>query len=113
LNVDGSLAVADQHKAGTLVFKTILDAESIVALIAVEENRKPTLKFVTQPLPAGSEQIIRRNDRTYGYVREDLKQSVRFCALSGKNEASIEHGLKRLNNVWRTLPDEACVKFGK
>lgn len=103
-------AITTPVKAGdTIVFKTKIEAEGIIAFGYAENNQIPTIRFVTQRTSAGKFNLLKREGRTFGYAIEDSDTNIRFCAIAADNIEILQHFIDNLTEIWNNLTENNCI----
>lgn len=102
---------SDPHLGQTLVFKTIAAEGGVVALLMVEGQAAPVVRFVSSPTRGGSEQLLERGGRAYGFsLQEGQVAPLRFCVVGEASTVRLQALLSDLNALWQGLDPSACVQ---
>jgi len=95
----------------TIVFKTHLEAEGIIAFGYAKNDLDPTIRFITQRTAPGKLVLLKREGRTFGYSVDTSDQSLRFCAVAADNIETLQKTINDLPTVWNSLPDNSCANI--
>jgi len=93
----------------TLVFKIGATEPVVVGLAAAVNHSELKVRFVSDKLAAGMEQLLERDDRAYGYIVELDDRELAFCAVGAYRIDQLEVAMKSFINKQDLLPREACL----
>ena len=113
LEANGALAPVSQSVTvgDTLVFKLGAVEQLVVGLAVSENDGNARTRFVSDRMSAGMEQLLERDERTYGYVVEKEHNKLLFCAVAGRTTEELESVISMLDQTWNAIPHEACAGF--
>jgi len=111
INENGELEVISAKvKVGdTIVFKTHIEAEGIIAFGYSKNHLEPKIRFVTQRTAPGKLNFLKREGRTFGYSVEAGDKDLRFCTIAAENIKLLQKTINNLTNVWSTLSEGSCI----
>jgi len=93
----------------TLVFKIGATEQVVVGLTTAVNQREPLVRFVSDKLAAGMEQLLERDGRAYGYIVEVDDRELEFCAIAAYGTDQLEVAIKSFIDKQNLLAREACV----
>jgi len=91
----------------TLIFKIGATEQLLVGLVAVNHGQ-PRVRFVSDKLAAGMEQLLERDGRAYGYIIEADDRELEFCAIAAYGTDQLEVAIKSFIDKQNLLAREAC-----
>jgi len=100
-----------QNPGSTLVFKVDTFEPVIVALTVSQAGEPPQLRFRTEVLSAGAEQLLLKDGQVFGYELKHREQSIKFCAIASESKNSLNRRLRLISRIWDSLPDSSCVSI--
>lgn len=97
------------HVGETIVFKLGAIEQLVVGLVAAVNSGDLSVRFVSDKLPAGMEQLLERDGRAYGYVVEEQDNELEFCTVGAYTTDQLESVLQTVRDNKNLLRREACV----
>lgn len=92
LQSDNSLRRVE-HSVGlgdTLVFKAGVTEASTAGIVLQENDGERRIRFVSEELAPGMDQLVLRGEKTYGFKVEDYHQRLSVCALAVYDPSELE-----------------------
>lgn len=108
---DGELQLASglENKGTTIVFKVDTPKPTSVVLAMSKAGEPPQVRFRAGVLPSGVGQLLKTDDRVYGYELERGDQNLKICAIASDDEKTLNRRLRLITRVWNNLPSASCV----
>lgn len=105
---------SDARAGRTLVFRTLAPEDGVVALLMAEGDGEPVVRFVGSPSRGGSEQLLERGGRAYGFtLAAGQTAPLRFCVVAEGSQARLQALLQDPAELWPMIEAEspgACVE---
>ena len=92
----------------TIVFKTHLEAEGIIAFGYAKNDQDPAIRFITQRTAPGKLILLKREGRTFGYSVDTDDKTLQFCAIAAGSIETLLKSITDLPTVWKSLPANSC-----
>jgi|GEM_PF-4795621 len=111
LQANGQTSIlGNSVQSGDTVILKVGATESTRIALALSINQQPfSLRFVSEELAAGMEQLLVNGKKTYGYAVEPTDHALTFCALSSDEDPGKFEDTTRLSQAIKQLPASACT----